>query len=157
MNRMEIDDLPVREVDTSAYLTVLRGLVEEGKSVSVTVSGNSMSPFLIHQRDRVFFEKPARPLKAGDIAFYQRSDGRYVMHRIYKINSDGYFMVGDAQNVIEGPLRREQIFAVITACERKGKRISSGDFWWEFFEKVWIRMVPLRHGIRGIYEWIKRI
>lgn len=147
----------IREVDTTAYLDVLKGLVQDGKSVSIIVSGNSMSPFLIHRRDRVFFEKPMGPLRPGDILFYQRDNGRYIMHRLWKIKEDGYYIVGDAQTEIEGPVRPDQIFALVTKCERKGKIISRGDFWWFFFEKVWIRIVPLRPFCRGCYEWLKRI
>lgn len=144
-------DIPVREVDTNAFIDVMKDLVNDGKSVSIIVSGNSMSPFLIHGRDRVFFEKPNRELKKGDIVFYQRWNGQYVMHRIYKITEAGYFMVGDAQAEIEGPLKREQIFALITKCQRKGKFLESGDFWWEFFECIWIRCVPMRPVIRKMY------
>ena len=148
---------PVREVDTNAFLDAMRELVEEGRLVSVTVAGNSMSPFLADKRDRVFFQKPARPLKKGDIVFYQRTDSRYIMHRIYKIKQDKYYMTGDAQTEIEGPLKKEQIFALVTQCERKGKQIKPGDFWWDFFEKVWIRVVPLRPVIRRIYSKINHL
>ena len=75
----------VRTIDTQAYLTVLRELVEDGNSVSLNVSGMSMFPFLEHERDTVYFEAPKRNLQKGDIVFYQRSNGQYVMHRIYKV------------------------------------------------------------------------
>ena len=149
-----MNNVPIREVDTAAYLDVMKELVQEGRSVSIIVSGNSMSPFLIHRRDRVFFEKPNRPLRRGDIVFYQREGGRYIMHRIWKVKKEGYYIVGDAQTEIEGPVKPEQIFALITKCERKGKMITSGSFWWEFFEKVWIRMVPVRPLVRGVYTWM---
>ena len=149
MIRKNNQDVPNREVDTTAYLDVLKELVEDGKSVSILVSGSSMSPFLIHRRDRVFFEKPNRPLRRGDIVFYQRDNGRYIMHRLWKVKEDGYYIVGDAQTEIEGPIRPDQIFALITKCERKGRMLSSGDFWWDFFEKVWIHIVPLRPFIWG--------
>lgn len=142
----------MRRVDTNAYVTVLRELCEQGKEVSLIVSGNSMSPFLINERDTILFKKPDRELRAGDMVFYQRESGQYVMHRIWKIKPEGYYMVGDAQWEIEGPLKREQIFALITKAQRKGKWIQAGDFWWEFFEHVWIRIVPLRRTIRLIYE-----
>lgn len=156
-NKHKKSGLPIREVDTAAYLDVMRELVEGGKSVSITVAGSSMSPFLIHGRDRVFFEKPDRPLKRGDIAFYQRRNGRYVMHRIYKIKKDGYYMVGDAQTAIEGPLQREQIFARITRCERNGKMIDEKNLSWQFFEKVWIRMVPVRPLLWSAYNKLKSL
>ena len=156
-NDMVQKNVPIREVDTGAYLDVMKGLVQEGKSVSIIVAGNSMSPFLIHKRDRVFFEKPNRPLKAGDIVFFQRDNGRYIMHCICRVAEEGYYIVGDAQVDIEGPVREDQIFALITKCERKGKMITSGSFWWEFFEKVWIRMIPLRPLIRGGYEKVTAV
>lgn len=146
----------MRRVDTQEYLTVLKELVQQGKEVSLLVSGSSMSPFLIHERDYVYFRQPDRELKAGDIVFFQRKNGQYVMHRIWKVKPEGYFIVGDAQTEIEGPVSRDQIFAIITKVQRKGTWIAPGDFWWEFFEHVWIHMVPLRRVIMRIYATLVR-
>ena len=41
----------MRLVDNDEYIPVLIGLMEEGKEVSMIVSGSSMNPFLIHHRD----------------------------------------------------------------------------------------------------------
>ena len=141
----------MKVVDTREYVSVLRELVEEGREVNMVVWGSSMTPFLGHGRDTIFFSAPERELRRGDMVFYQRDSGQFVMHRIWKVKKDGYYIVGDAQTDIEGPIRRDQIFARITKVKRKGKMISNGDFWWEFFEKVWIRMVPLRPAIRKLY------
>ena len=113
-----------------------------------------MSPFLGHARDTIYFQKPDRKLRRGDIVFYQRLGGQFVMHRICRVTEDGYYMVGDAQTEIEGPLKREQIFALITKVNRKGKWIGPGNFWWEFFEHVWIRMIPLRPMICRFYGFM---
>lgn len=143
--------MDVKQVDTREYVSVLRGIAEEGKVVSMLIAGSSMAPFLCHNRDYIYFTKPERELRRGDMVFYQRDSGRYVMHRIYKVKPDGYYMVGDAQTQIEGPLRREQIFAVITQVKRAGKMIRPGDFWWEFFEHIWIRIVPARRIVTALY------
>ncbi len=143
-------------VDTREYVSVLRELTEEGKEVSLIISGSSMSPFLIHQRDYIYFKKPDRELKKGDMVFYQRDSGQFVMHRIWKVRPDGYYIVGDAQTVIEGPVRRDQIFALITKVQRKGKWLEPGDFWWEFFEHIWIHMIPIRRKIMKIYAKVIR-
>lgn len=142
----------MREVDAQEYIAVLRELIEEGHQVSLLISGSSMSPFLIHHRDTIYFKKPDRELKVGDMVFYRRGNGKYVMHRIRRIRPEGFYMIGDAQWGIEGPLQREQIFGLITAVERKGKLIQPGDFWWEFFAKVWLRIIPLRRLIQRIYQ-----
>lgn len=146
----------MKVVDTREYVSVLRELTEEGKEVSLIISGSSMSPFLIHQRDYIYFKKPDRELKKGDMIFYQRDSGQFVMHRIWKVRPDGYYIIGDAQTVIEGPVRRDQIFALITKVQRKGKWLEPGDFWWEFFEHIWIHMIPIRRKIMKIYAKVIR-
>ena len=146
-----------RIVDTREYVSVLRELAEEGKVVSMQIAGSSMSPFLAHGRDYIYFTKPDRELRAGDMVFYQRRNGQYVMHRIYKVKPDGYYIVGDAQTEIEGPVSRDQIFALITKVKRKDRIIQPGDFWWEFFEHVWIRMIPLRRPAVRLYAAVSKM
>ena len=143
--------MDVEQVDTREYVSVLREIAEEGKVVSMLIAGSSMAPFLCHNRDYIYFTKPERELRRGDMVFYQRDSGQYVMHRIYRVKHEGYYMVGDAQTQIEGPLRRDQIFAVITQVKRDGKMIRPGDFWWEFFEHIWIRIVPARRIVTALY------
>ena len=141
-----------RVVDTNEYVSVLRELAEEGRVASMLIAGSSMSPFLCHNRDYIYFTRPERELRRGDMVFYQRDTGQYVMHRIYRKKEDGYYMAGDAQTQIEGPLRRDQIFALVVKVKRKGRIIQPGDFWWEFFEHVWIRIIPLRKMIEKGYS-----
>lgn len=146
-----------RVVDTREYVSVLREIAESGKVVSLRIAGSSMSPFLAHGRDYIYFTKPDRELRAGDMVFYQRRNGQYVMHRIYKVKPDGYYIVGDAQTEIEGPVARDQIFALIKKVKRKDRIIQPGDFWWEFFEHVWIRMIPLRRPAVRLYGAVSRL
>lgn len=146
-----------RSVESKEYMSVLRELAEEGKVIFIRVIGRSMSPFLCHDRDYIYFTKPGRELRRGDMVFYQRDNGQYVMHRIVRVRKDGYYMAGDAQTQIEGPLRRDQIFALITQVKRKDRILQPGDFWWEFFEHVWIRILPLRRGAANCYSRYCRI
>jgi hypothetical protein len=131
-------------LDTKEYVSALRELTEAGQEVSVRIFGSSMVPFLGDGRDEVLIKKPDRELKVGDVVFFQRDSGRYILHRIWKIKPEGYYIVGDSQEEIEGPVRQEQIFAYVTRARRKGKWVGPGNFWWEFFEHVWIYMVPVR-------------
>lgn len=145
-----------RTVSANKYLDALREMIEQGQEVSLTISGNSMMPFLIHGRDQIFFRKPEKEPVRGDMVFYQRPDGQYVMHRICRAAPEGYYIVGDAQCDIEGPVQREQIFAIVTAARRKGKWIKKGSFWWEFFARVWIRVIPLRHPVMRLYSRVMK-
>ena len=124
-----------------------RILAEEPEvaALPLVISGSSMTPFLVDGRDTVYLARRERPARRGDMLLYQRSSGQYVLHRVWKAEKDGTFtMVGDAQTELEHGIREEQIIAIVTSVVRKGKPMASGDFWWEFFAKVWIRMVPLR-------------
>jgi len=62
----------MRQIANNVYIPVLKDLVEEGKEVSMMISGSSMNPFLIHQRDYILMKKPEEELKAGDMVFFQR-------------------------------------------------------------------------------------
>ena len=146
----------MKKVDTFEYVSVLKELVEEGREVSMLISGSSMSPFLCHGRDQVYFKAPDRPLRVGDMVFFQRRSGQYVLHRICKVKDGSYYIVGDAQTAIEGPVSREQIFALVTRVQRKGRILAPGDFWWEFFARVWVRLIPLRPLLVRDYGLFRR-
>lgn len=146
----------MKKVDTFEYVSVLKELVEEGREVSMLISGSSMSPFLCHGRDQVYFKAPDRPLRVGDMVFFQRRSGQYVLHRICKVKDGSYYIVGDAQTAIEGPVSREQIFALVTRVRRKGRILAPGDFWWEFFARVWVRLIPLRPLLVRAYGLFRR-
>ena len=131
-------------LDTREYVAALREIVEQGGEAGMTIWGSSMAPFLIHGRDRIFFSAPDRSLRRGDMVFYCRDSGQFVMHRIYRVTKDGYDMVGDGQTDIERGIRREQIFARVTRVKRKGKEMTERDFWWRFFASAWLILLPLR-------------
>lgn len=146
----------MKTIDTFEYVSALKGLVEEGHEVSMIISGSSMAPFLCHERDSIFFKAPDCELKLGDIVFYQRASGQYVVHRICKVKNGAYYIVGDAQTSIEGPVERAQIFAVVTKVVRNGVTLKPGDYWWDFFAHVWIRIIPFRPLTVKLYSLIKR-
>lgn len=134
----------MKSVDTREYLSAMEDLIGQGETVSFPVSGFSMNPFLADKRDAVLVKRPERDLKRGDIVLYNRRNGQYILHRIWRVKRDGYFMVGDAQTEIEGPIKPDQIIGLVEKIRRKGKWIDETDFLWQFFERVWIRILPLR-------------
>ncbi len=130
-------------------------LIEEGLTVPLTVSGGSMNPYIVPERDTVMISKPVFPLKKGDIAFFERMSGQIVMHRVCKVKEGKYYFAGDAQTEIEGPIVEEQIFGQVNKIIRKGKTEEKGKFTWFFFRNVWIRMIPLRPFCMKVYAKLK--
>lgn len=132
-------------------------LLDEVEAVPLVISGGSMTPFLAHGRDTVYLSKVKGPLKKGDMVLYQRTNGAYVLHRVFRVEKDSYTMVGDAQVYLEPGIQKSQILAIVTAVRRKDKLLRKGSFWWEFFEHIWIYMVPFRPVVRNTYTFVKRL
>ena len=129
---------------------------KEGKEVPLLISGNSMAPFLVHGRDTVFLSKIMGRPKKCDMVLYRRKSGEYILHRVYKAEGDCFSFVGDAQSFIENDIAETQLLAVVKAVRRKGNILTSGSFWWEFFEKMWINMIPLRAPAVVVYTKLCR-
>lgn len=134
----------INEINTRGYVSILKKMTEEGQQVSMAVIGSSMEPFLRDRQDAIKFQKPTRELHPGDMVFYQRMHGQYVMHRICKKNHAGYFMAGDHQSSLEGPIKEKQIFAVITEVRKNGKWITARNLKWKFYATIWRHLLPIR-------------
>ena len=146
-----------QKVDTTLLLDEYRVLLETVDQLPLLISGNSMSPFLVHGRDTVFLTKVDRHLRRGDIVLYRRKTGAYILHRICAVRGDTFSMVGDAQTEIEHDIEREQIYALVCAAVRKGHRQKPGCFWWAFFEHCWVRLIPVRPILLRVYGTLKRL
>ncbi len=146
-----------RVMPAEILLEEYRQLLQDEKitALPLVISGNSMVPFLVHGRDTVYLSRLSRPVKKGDVLLYRRDSGAYILHRVYRIDKDSYTMVGDAQTQLETGVRQDQIIAVMTSALRKGKLQKPGCLWWEFFEKLWINMLPLRPAVVKLYTYIK--
>ena len=127
---------------------------ENIQALPLVISGNSMSPFLVHGRDTVYLSRLDRQVKKGDVLLYKRDSGAYILHRVYKVEQDSFTMVGDAQPVLEKGIRPDQIIALMTSALRKGKIQKPGCFWWDFFENVWLKLVPVRPVLIKVYTLI---
>lgn len=141
----------IRRVDNQEYLGVITELLLRGETVNLTVSGNSMSPFLIHERDQVLLSPVKDKLKKGDIVLYQRESGDYVLHRLRKVGTEYCQLIGDNQTQLERGVPRSRIIARVTAVRRNGKTLKPGNLCWEFFAKLWLYMIPFRGIIKKIY------
>ena len=114
------------------------------EALPLRISGNSMSPFLIHGRDTVYLSRLDRPVRRGDMLLYRRDSGAYVLHRVHKVTDRGYTMLGDAQIIPEPGIRPEQAIALVSRVVRLGKSLEPGCFCWFFYEKLWPALLPLR-------------
>ena len=141
------------EVDTREYVAALKEMVEQGMEVSMTIFGTSMEPFLIDKRDKIYFRKTEDPIKKGDMVFYQRKTGEYVMHRVLKVRKHQYYLAGDHQTFLEGPIEAQQICAKVISVERAGVWLTEKDRLWKFYAGWWRRLF----WVRKVGNKLKRV
>ncbi|MFZ3371681.1 MAG: S24/S26 family peptidase, partial [Desulfitobacteriaceae bacterium] len=118
----------------------------------------SMYPFLRDEIDSVELAKVSfKQISRGDIVMIRRTDGSYVMHRVFKKNEDCFYMVGDAQQWIEGPLYSNQLVAVVTAVWRQDMYISCSNKWWRLLSWIWLCLRPFRFHIIRVNSKVRKL
>ncbi len=128
--------------------------VESGSEVILTVTGNSMRPFIKDKRDQVILIKAdAKNLKVDDVPLYKRRNGKYVLHRIVKKENGSYTMLGDAQVRLEPGIEPDQIVAVAKGFIRKDKTYLCDSAEYKRYVSFWNKMMPLRK----FYFFLKRV
>lgn len=148
----------IKKVKANGLFPLVSDLLENGQDVRLPVTGDSMYPFLRDSIDSVEFAKGSfEDVSRGDIVLIQRTTGAYVMHRILLKKADCFYMVGDAQQWIEGPLYPDQIIAVVSAIWRKERRISCSNNWLRCLSKTWLLLRPFRYFILRCFRVLTRI
>lgn len=150
-----MDEL-VKTVDTLPLMGNYLELLHTVDVLPLRVSGGSMAPFLVDGRDTVYLSRVRCGPKVGDIVLYRRTNGAYILHRICRQEGECFCMAGDAQNEREHGIRREQILAVVRQVERKGRILEPGCFCWEFFEKIWVHVIPCRPTLLRVYGAVSK-
>ena len=133
-------------------------LLQEGKAVQIKPRGYSMYPVIVPGRDEVIVRKEdLSELKRGDVVLYRRDGSILVIHRIYRKKEDGYYMVGDNQTEIEGPLRPDQIRGKMVALIRNGKEIDVRSLRYRIPCSIWLFMRPVRRPVSLAAAFVKRL
>lgn len=125
-------------------------LVESGE-VSFVSAGVSMLPTIQDRMDTVTLIKPQGKLRKGDVPFYQRDNGQYILHRVVYVNGDTYVMRGDNQWQNEYNIRHDQIIGVLYSFDRNGKTHKVTDFSY----RVYVKFLPIIRYWRKYYYLFK--
>ncbi len=171
---MSADRPAVVPVPMEALSPLLQECLAAGQEITLTITGNSMAPFLRHRRDCVVLKQPmdATTLQVGDVPLYRRQDGHLVLHRIVErddgkkrrrygerdalptTHSSGpltYTMCGDAQTVYEPNIQPQQILAVAVAFWRKNNYEDCRSTVYRHRSLRWHRLMPVRRLLLWLY------
>jgi hypothetical protein len=131
----------------------VKELLKQEVRVRITVTGMSMYPFLRGNKDSVELKKTNfTDIKKGDIVLICRECGDYILHRVVKKDSSCFFIMGDAQQWIEGPLYPEQLQAKVAAIWRGNTRIDGSNIMLKLLTEAWDGLLPFRRMLIKILK-----
>jgi hypothetical protein len=144
--------------EDSRWVREIVPVLNEGYQVKIPFQGTSMYPFIVGNRDQAVLASVARrKLRRGDICLYVRSDGTHVLHRIHHIKNKDYFMLGDAQTSLEGPIEEARLVAYATSFIRKGRELSCHAIGYRLLTQLWLALRIFRPVIFKITYKIRDI
>ncbi|HEY8350478.1 MAG TPA: S24/S26 family peptidase [Clostridia bacterium] len=136
----------------------IKELLDNGHKVRITVTGSSMMPFLRENIDSVELSAASfESLRFGQIPLIRRADGQYILHRLIIKKKDCFYIMGDAQLWIEGPIYPEQLIAVVTKIWRGDRQISASNIIWNILSFIWWLRIPAHRILRIPYRLLKKV
>lgn len=139
---------------------MIKEKIDNGGMVKLPITGISMRPLLVWGRDTVDIVKCENP-KKGDIIFYLRDNGQFVLHRIVGIDEKGYVLCGDNQWILEHGIEDRHIIAVVKSITRKGKIFNVTNISYRIYSSLWMALLPVRKIIipivRKSKHYLKKI
>ena len=145
--------MQTKTVPNAELIPAIGKLIEEGQEVIFKPKGMSMLPFIRGSRDSVLLRK-AGELKVGDIALAEISEGRYVLHRIEKIEGETIVLMGDGNLVGRERCRREDVMAIAVKIIKGRREIDCQSQGHLRNAEIWRRLLPIRKYLLAIYRRI---
>ncbi len=136
----------------SDYEETIRLVLESGGEFRMYPKGTSMLPLIVQGRDSVVLIRPENKPVRGDIIFYLRENGQYVLHRIVDVEDGMYVLCGDNQVSLEPGIREEQVIGVVKSVFRGEKCISKKTVGYGIYLFLWRSFL-----IRRIYLKLRRM
>ena len=131
---------------TNELTPFISEVINNGKSVKLTVTGNSMFPLFTHERDIVEIKK-SPVYRKRDVILYVRTTGDLVLHRIVKKKEGVFYLCGDNQTAVEFPIYEDQIIGKLISYERKGKASDCDSFLYRIYSFLWCVSIKLRKPV----------
>ena len=144
------------QFENAVFLPEIVKMLNEGHTVTLTLKGYSMRPFLEDGRDEALFVKPST-VAVGDPVLAEIAPQHYVLHRIIRMEGENVTLLGDGNLSMEHCLKSDVVGAVIGFYRKGRKTLDRTDGRkWRSYSFVWTRLYPIRRYLLGIYRriWI---
>lgn len=138
-------------------MDAVRKLIDSGKTVTISLKGNSMNPFIVHLRDSMTLRKATdADVRKGTVALVLTDDGHYVLHRIYAVDGDVITMLGDGNVKMTEKCTRANIIGVMQSLDRKGHTVTPESREWKLYSRLWNFLTPVRRYPLALWRRLHR-
>ncbi len=139
--------------DKAIMMEEIRALISEGRTVSLTVKGNSMNPFLVNLRDQITLGPwEEADLKKGCVALVRDIRGNHLVHRIIKVDKNTVTLLGDGNIGFTETATFEDVIGIMYSVTRKGRKYTTKNPIWRFYSWAWMLMKPVRRWPLGLWR-----
>ena len=120
-------------------MPIFREQLENGKKVQFAPSGISMRPMLEHKVDQAYLEKATRDnVKKWDVVLFQGDNGAYIMHRVIKLDEEGFVTRGDNNYYNDKKQPYDALIGRVYQFEHKGKMRNTDEIRYKMYVLVWM-------------------
>ena len=153
-----IDNGRKRIIPNEVLLPEVARLISEGHTVTLTVRGNSMNPFLVDRRDRIVLGPfTDNDLQLNTVVLARDTNGRIVFHRITRRNSKELTLQGDGNIRITEQTNVDDVMGIMIAAIRKEKEDPGNCRIWHRYSFWWLKLTPVRRWLLAIFRRIRRV
>lgn len=140
------------ELSNELFFAEVEQLISQGESVTITIKGNSMRPWLQNSKHKVIVKPLADSiLQCGDIALF-RYKGKHILHRVVKIENGKITFSGDGNIGIKEQASKDDVIALVESIiTPSGRVIECNSNEWKTKSKLWLALPQFaRRIILGI-------
>lgn len=132
-------------IDKDTMYQEISRLIAEGKTVSITVKGYSMNPFLMHLRDQITLGPwTDGDIRRGTVALVRDVRGNVLIHRIIRRDGNIIILEGDGNIGLQEKATLAGIAGIMHSITRKNRTYSSKSFIWRAYSWIWMFLRPVR-------------
>ena len=146
--------MEVKKIPNEVFFDYVVSQLREGHTVSIPLTGTSMSPLLREGRDNLVLAPlpPDAPLRRYDVVLFRYGD-TCLLHRIRKINGETLVTRGDAINSVETP-RRSDVVAILVAKRntQTGKITQCHSLKWKLLSRKTVLLKSLKRKVKRILK-----
>ena len=142
-----------KTIDKAVMMEEIRQMISEGKTVTITLKGNSMNPFIVHLRDQMTLGPwKDEEIRKGTVALVKDIRGNYLIHRIIKREGNKVTLLGDGNVEQTETATLDNVIGIMQSLTRKGRTYTPKSLTWRLYSAVWMFLTPVRRYPLGLWR-----